>query len=95
MTIDNGNHLVLSGNRAVMAYLKRLGAQRPAGRARTAPISPSWTCATASAGGCGPMTGPCPGGSSPRDRRVPGTGPADYLPLAALLVRIPASASTR
>ena len=26
MTIDNGNHLVLSGNRAVQAYLTRLGA---------------------------------------------------------------------
>ena len=26
MTIDNGNHLVLSGNRAVQAYLARLGA---------------------------------------------------------------------
>ena len=26
MTIDNGNHLVLSGNRAVQAYLARIGA---------------------------------------------------------------------
>ena len=26
--IDNGNHLVLSGNRAVMAYLSRIGAQK-------------------------------------------------------------------
>lgn len=27
LTIDNGNHLVLSGNRAVAAYLQRLGAE--------------------------------------------------------------------
>jgi squalene-associated FAD-dependent desaturase len=27
LTIDNGNHLVLSGNRAVQAYLARIGAQ--------------------------------------------------------------------
>src|SRR3954471_13399844 len=26
--IDNGNHLVLSGNRAVMAYLARIGAKK-------------------------------------------------------------------
>ena len=34
--IDNGNHLVLSGNRAVSAYLARIGAEgwpcRPAAR---------------------------------------------------------------
>ena len=36
MMIDNGNHLVLSGNRAVMAYLKRIGTQdRLAGPDRT------------------------------------------------------------
>ena len=26
MTVDNGNHLVLSGNQAVFAYLRRIGA---------------------------------------------------------------------
>ena len=27
MTIDNGNHLVLSGNQAALAYLRRIGAE--------------------------------------------------------------------
>ena len=29
MTIDNGNHLLLSGNRAALDYLRRIGAERP------------------------------------------------------------------
>ena len=34
MMIDNGNHLLLSGNRAALAYLRRIGARGPAERAR-------------------------------------------------------------
>ena len=33
MTIDNGNHLLLSGNRAALDYLRRIGAEKLAGRA--------------------------------------------------------------
>ena len=32
MTIDNGNHLLLSGNRAALAYLRDIGAERSADR---------------------------------------------------------------
>ena len=69
--IDNGNHLVLSGNRAVHAYLD---AHRRAGRAARAAARANSIlsiCETASAGRCGPMTGRCPGGcsaSAPRAR---------------------------
>ena len=33
MTIDNGNHLLLSGNRAALDYLRSIGAEASAGRA--------------------------------------------------------------
>ena len=41
--IDNGNHLMLSGNWATLAYLDRIGARRPADRsgARRLPVSRS------------------------------------------------------
>ena len=32
ITIDNGNHLLLSGNRAALGYLDRIGAARSSGR---------------------------------------------------------------
>ena len=32
MTIDNGNHLLLSGNRAALGYLDRIGGARSPGR---------------------------------------------------------------
>jgi protoporphyrinogen oxidase len=47
--IDNGNHLVLSGNRAVHDYLARIGA-RGVLAARRGRNSTLWTCAMASAG---------------------------------------------
>ncbi|MEI9889653.1 MAG: hypothetical protein WDN45_02560 [Caulobacteraceae bacterium] len=77
MTIDNGNHLVLSGNRAVQAYLKRLGASgRLAVPSR--PSSPSSTCATAPADHA-PQRRPHPLVDLPAlPRRVPGTTAADY-----------------
>ena len=40
MTIDNGNHLLLSGNHAALAYLDAIGARRSPGRARRRPSFP-------------------------------------------------------
>jgi Flavin containing amine oxidoreductase len=52
MTIDNGNHLLLSGNHAALDYLRSIGAdQRLVGPNSTLPISQA-----ASAGRCGSMT---------------------------------------
>jgi squalene-associated FAD-dependent desaturase len=88
MMIDNGNHLVLSGNRAVMAYLKRLGTQDRLAGPDSADLAfmdlrdgTRWRLR--------PNDGPLAWWVFARDRRVPETGPADYLPLAALLVRHP------
>ena len=84
LTIDNGNHLVLSGNQAALGYLRRIGAQDrlvgPTGRG-----FPSSTSPAASAGPSASTTGRLPLWVFDADRRVPGTGPLDYLPLARLL----------
>ncbi len=87
-TIDNGNHLVLSGNRAVAAYLKTIGA---AGalvgpeRARfvfmDAKSGLRWTLA--------PSEGVLPFWVFSERRRVPGTRVADYLPYARLIWAAP------
>ena len=79
--IDNGNHLLLSGNRAAHRLPRpdRLG--RHARRAQARRSSPSSTSAPASAGPCGPIAAGCRSGSSAAARRVPGTR-AGRLPAA-------------
>ena len=82
--IDNGNHLVLSGNHAVMRYLARIGAaDRLAGpdHARfdfvDVESSERWTIA--------PNEGPLPWWPFSKGRRVPGTRFADYAGLVGLI----------
>ena len=82
--IDNGNHLVLSGNRAVHAYLDQIGALDRLMGPEVAAIAfadarsgERWTVR--------PNEGRLPWWIFARDRRVPGTTPGDYLSLAALL----------
>jgi squalene-associated FAD-dependent desaturase len=82
--IDNGNHLVLSGNRAVHAYLDQIGGQERL----TGPEAPSIAFADLGTGArwtIRPNRGRLPWWILAKDRRVPGTTPADYLGLAALL----------
>ncbi len=82
--IDNGNHFVLSGNRATMDYLHRSGAQDglvgPA-KAGVACVDirdgQRWTIA--------PNDGPLPFWLFSKRRRVPGTHAADYAEIAKLL----------
>jgi squalene-associated FAD-dependent desaturase len=83
-TIDNGNHLVLSGNHATMAYLAAIGASdRLAGpdEARfdfcDVRSGQRWTVR--------PNAGPLAWWVLAPGRRVPGTNAADYLALLALL----------
>ncbi len=84
MTIDNGNHLVLSGNRAVRDYLAAIGASgRLAG-----PQTAVFDFADVSSGDrwvLKPSEGPLPGWIFDPARRVPGTKPSDYLGLLPLL----------
>jgi len=88
MVIDNGNHLVLSGNPAVTRYLRAIGAEdRLAGPDRAAfdfmdvRSGARWTIR--------PNDGPLPWWVLVPGRRVPGTSAGDYLALAALLRRHP------
>jgi squalene-associated FAD-dependent desaturase len=84
MTIDNGNHLVLSGNRAVLAYLRMLGADhRLVGPAKSEfpfidlASQEQWTLRI--------NDGRFPSWIFKSSMRVPGTHAFDYLPLARLL----------
>ncbi|HEX7759236.1 MAG TPA: hydroxysqualene dehydroxylase HpnE [Caulobacteraceae bacterium] len=84
ITIDNGNHLVLSGNHATMAYLARIGASHRLAGPDEAVFQfcdvrdgTRWTIR--------PNPGPLAWWVLAKDRRVPGASAADYLALAALL----------
>ncbi|MGC1301893.1 MAG: hydroxysqualene dehydroxylase HpnE [Caulobacteraceae bacterium] len=83
LTIDNGNHLVLSGNGAIMAYLDAIGARdRLAGPERA---EFDWTdVRTGARWKLRPNEGPIPWWVVSPGRRVPGTRMADYLGLAPL-----------
>nr|UXE44786.1 hydroxysqualene dehydroxylase [uncultured bacterium] len=83
LRIDNGNHLLLSGNRAAFAYLDAVGARHTL----ALPDQPSfpfidlgddlrWVLR--------PSAGRIPWWIFSRRRRVPGTGMRDYLPLQTL-----------
>ncbi|HTW36420.1 MAG TPA: hydroxysqualene dehydroxylase HpnE [Rhizomicrobium sp.] len=85
MTIDNGNHLVLSGNGSTMRYLRAIGAQN----ALVGPDNANanfvdlktdkrWTIK--------PSDGPIPYWLFDKEARVPGTHTLDYLELGKLLI---------
>ncbi len=84
MTIDNGNHLLLSGNRAALAYLREIGGtDRLAGPEHAEfpfidlKSNARWTLRF--------DDGRIPFWIFDAKRRVPDTGPLDYLSLARLL----------
>ncbi len=84
LTIDNGNHLVLSGNGAVRAHLRTVGAEDKV----TAPDGAAFDFADLATGErwqVKPNPGPLPWWIFSRGRRVPGTGWRDYLGLAKLM----------
>lgn len=83
LTIDNGNHLVLAGNRAVMDYVRRIGAtDRLTGPAEAR--FPWVDLATGQRWTLRPNAGRLPWWILVPSRRVPGTGWRDYLALDAL-----------
>jgi squalene-associated FAD-dependent desaturase len=84
LTIDNGNHLVLSGNRAVMRYRSTIGAEggltgsdEAAFAFADLPSGERWTVRI--------NDGPLPWWLLSSGRRVPGTKMGDYLPLVRLV----------
>jgi len=84
MPIDNGNHLLLSGNGAALTYLHDIGAEQKLIGPQHAEFSfvdlqsgEHWTLKF--------NDGPLPLWIFDAGRRVPGTRPLDYLSLARLL----------
>ncbi|WP_267382939.1 MULTISPECIES: hydroxysqualene dehydroxylase HpnE [unclassified Sphingomonas] len=84
LTIDNGNHLVLSGNPAVARFRSTIGAAAPLAGPPHADYAfchlgtgERWTVRI--------NDGPLPWWIGAKRRRVPGSRIADYLPLARLL----------
>ncbi len=82
--IDNGNHLVLSGNAAVRHHLRTVGAENK----MTAPDGAAFDFMDLKSGErwqVQPNGGPVPWWIFSSSRRVPGTGWRDYLGLARLM----------
>jgi squalene-associated FAD-dependent desaturase len=91
MVIDNGNHLILSGNRAALGYLETIGARdRLFG-----PSVANFLFVDIAAGErwiIRANDGPVPWWIFDRNRRVPGTHAHDYLSLLRILRAAPDAA---
>ena len=90
-TIDNGNHLILSGNRSTLAFLRRIGAENRV----SGPSSAEFFFVDHASGARWKLRigdGPIPWWVFSAARRVPGTKPSDYLALMRLL-RVPPDAT--
>jgi hydroxysqualene dehydroxylase len=81
--IDNGNHLLLAGNRAALRYLARVGATGTLERHRDAAF-PFVDAETGERWIVRPNRGALPWWILSARRRVPGTRAADYLPVLRL-----------
>jgi len=89
--IDNGNHLVLSGNPAVQSFLQLT----KAGDVLAGPKEAEFCfvdLATGAQWQVRPNDGPLPWWIFSADRRVPGTGPLDYVRLGMLFAAGPKAA---
>jgi squalene-associated FAD-dependent desaturase len=85
LTIDNGNHLVLSGNYAALTFLKTIGASN----GLLGPDDAEFPFADLASGrrwSVRPNAGPLPWWIFAGGRRVPGTSALDYLALVRLLM---------
>jgi squalene-associated FAD-dependent desaturase len=91
MAIDNGNHLVLSGNTATMSYLDTIGARERLLGPQQARF-PFYDMANGARWTVHANEGVLPWWIFDRRRRVPETGLRDYIPLLRLL-RAPAGAA--
>ena len=88
MTIDNGNHLLLSGNRAALSYLDTIGARRLLIGPGTASV-PFFDLTSGERWTLHANDGRLPWWIFNSARRVPGTGPLSYLSLLKLSLAKP------
>ncbi len=87
-TIDNGNHVILSGNDAAIAYLRTIGGHSRLSEAGRAEF-PFVDLASNERWCLRPNNGSLPWWIFNRSRRVPGTRAADYLSVMRLLHAAP------
>ena len=90
--IDNGNHLLLSGNRSAMAYLDAIGA-RDSLMGPPDCSFPFMDLATGSAGWCGPIAVRCRSGSRCPRAACPAPARAPISPAGASPAPLPARPS--
>jgi squalene-associated FAD-dependent desaturase len=83
-TIDNGNHFIVSGNSATLAYARAIGAAEEL-VGPTQPDYPFFDLKDSARWTLRLSSGRLPKWIFDPQARVPGTQPADYLPLASLL----------
>ncbi|SPB18434.1 squalene-associated FAD-dependent desaturase [Caballeronia novacaledonica] len=83
VTLDNGNHLLLSGNQSTMAYLRAIGATDTL-IGPTHAEYPFFDAATGNTWTIRMSPGRLPRWIFDAEARVPGTLPADYLPFLPL-----------
>jgi len=84
MTIDNGNHIILSGNHAALSYLDLIGGRAQISMPESA-VFPFFDLATGERWTLRPNEGRLPWWVVKADRRVPGTQASDYFGAAPLL----------
>jgi hydroxysqualene dehydroxylase len=84
LTIDNGNHLLLSANHAALAFLRRIGSEEKLVGPEEAELA-FVDLASCDRWVLRPNKGRFPWWIFSKARRVPGTRPADYLSLMGLL----------
>jgi squalene-associated FAD-dependent desaturase len=82
--IDNGNHLWLSGNRAIAGFLRRVGSEKTLAGPRTA-MFPFFDAATGQRWTVRPNAGRLPWWVLAPSRQVPGARLREYAGLLALL----------
>ncbi len=81
--IDNGNHLIMSGNKAALSFLDRIGSREPL----TGPPDAAYPFVDVKTGARWTVTindGPFPFWVFDRSARVPGTGLFDYVKAAGI-----------
>jgi squalene-associated FAD-dependent desaturase len=84
LTVDNGNHLLLSANGAALAFLRTIGSEDKL----VGPQEPEFAFADLASDECWvlhPNNGRIPWWIFSKARRVPGTHAIDYLPITRLL----------
>ena len=86
MDIDNGNHIILSGNRSALAYLDRIGARDRISGPKSAQFD-FFDLATGEKWRIDLGSGLVPWWIFDRGKRVPGTRLADYLALLPLSLK--------